>query len=168
VAEIETLTDEERDLFTLTERLDEYGAERDALRAEVERLQGQLDELGQFNGAFESRLAAADALLRRCLDDFECQISSPAEADRIVSDIRAHLAAQPAAPDPTLDAALEQAHPHLFPAPTRTEADQRVLEACAAWSLEVTARAADGSTVTQYGDPLPVVRAELARRGMKP
>lgn len=117
-----------------------------ALRAEVDRLRAERKERDdmwhrrQENWrsssdrclkAAESRLAAANALLKRALDK-----------DPLARrDIRSHLAAQPA------------------PAPARTEAEQRVLDA--------VKRAVD---VWQQGGPfneVEAIEAELARRGGK-
>jgi hypothetical protein len=46
----------------------------------------------------------------------------------------------------------------------RTEAEQRVLDACAAWDIKQSPKRVDGSYTMRWGDVRPIFQAELARR----
>lgn len=131
------------------------------LRADVERLRGERDEAENEKRDERKRLIKSNCRLSEArallewLDDLLEQTMTntphpPSYSDwkKGSANIRSWLSANTEAP--------------------ATAAERAVLDAMAALRIKVINHASNGSSVTQCGDVLPAVRAELARRAVKP
>jgi hypothetical protein len=148
--------------FEMAQRL---AAQRDQLLAEVERLRllvanadDQETETQDWSAELQSRLADANALLVEMAHE---RSISPHWRKRVVD----HLAAQPAtAPTCCVCGAEMAGGPCLCT--TRTEAEQRVLEAAVAWSEGCDADEPEAEALKRLAQA--VTSMKPARLGMKP
>jgi hypothetical protein len=153
--------------LVLAQRL---GAQRDQLLAEVERLRAEVERATEAVGYFRdtdlaSQLGAANALLERGRQPFE----SVAYYEAWDRDVGAHLAAQPATAPIYVEGRPGHSGYNLQPAtaPTRTEAEQRVLDAMGHINLALLLSTVNAKNRCS-DEEREAARAELARRELKP
>lgn len=134
---------------------DQALAEVERLRAQVGGTMEQLRLQERLTAKESASLATANALLREVVD------TSSDDPFGIVKRAKSHLAAQPsAAPAECKGCGRSQPESHVadcpvLNAPTRTEAEQRVLDLADAWER-------DGTAAIR-----PLADAVRARRGLK-
>jgi hypothetical protein len=166
MSQIESLTEDEREAVRrgtcqasgpkALRILDAQAADVERLRADRKHRIVRMQEAIDAHLATATSLAAANALLERC-DEYGLALDP-----QLKEDVRAHLAAQPATAPTAFSKVTGNPMVEVadFSAPTRADAEQRVLDACEQLKLSSLGAWRTGMWAA-------VAKAELARRAVK-